>query len=71
VKRALFHPQADDEFSEAIAYYARQSEGLGVRFYETIRQLTAEIGQSFNTEVAENAEAADRANLCALRALRV
>lgn len=43
MKSAIFHPQADDEFAEAIAYYARQSAGLGDRFYDTMRQLTAEI----------------------------
>ncbi|MFA6288255.1 MAG: type II toxin-antitoxin system RelE/ParE family toxin [Opitutaceae bacterium] len=43
MKPAIFHPEADDEFAAAIGYYARQREGLGDRFYEEIRQLTAEI----------------------------
>lgn len=43
MKRAIFHPQADDEFAAAVAYYAQQAEGLGDRFYETIQQVTAEI----------------------------
>lgn len=43
MKRAIFHPQADDEFAAALTYYAQQAEGLGDRFYEAIRHLTAEI----------------------------
>lgn len=43
MKRAIFHPRADDEFAEAIAYYAQQSEGVGERFYAHIQQLTAEV----------------------------
>jgi hypothetical protein len=43
VKRAVFHPQADDELAEAVAYYAKKSEGLGEQFYEAMGQLTAEI----------------------------
>lgn len=43
MKRAVFHPQAEDEFVAAVAYYAQQAEGLGDRFYEAIRQLTVEI----------------------------
>jgi hypothetical protein len=43
VKRALFHPLADDEFAAAVAYYAQRAQGLGDRFYETIRRITAEI----------------------------
>lgn len=43
MKRAVFHPRADDEFAEAVAFYAKQAEGLGERFYEAMRQLTAEI----------------------------
>jgi len=40
---AIFHPEADDEFAEAIAYYAKRGDGLGDRFYDEVRQLTAEI----------------------------
>jgi plasmid stabilization system protein ParE len=43
VKRAIFHPRADDEFAAALTYYAQQAPGLGDRFYEAIQQLTAEI----------------------------
>jgi hypothetical protein len=43
LKRAIFHPQADDELAEAIAYYAKKAEGLGEQFYEAMGQLTAEI----------------------------
>jgi hypothetical protein len=43
VKRAIFHPQADDELAEAISYYATIAAALGERFYEEMVQLTAEI----------------------------
>ncbi len=43
MKPAIFHPEADDEFAAAITYYAGQGEGLGDRFYDEIRRLTAEI----------------------------
>lgn len=31
---AIFHPEADAEFQEAIDYYQTESPGLGVRFYQ-------------------------------------
>jgi len=43
VKFAVFHPEADEEFAAAIAYYAGQAKALGERFYEEMRRLTAEI----------------------------
>ena len=43
MKRAIFHPRADDEFAAAVAYYAQQAEGLVERFYGAIQQITAEI----------------------------
>ncbi len=43
MKPAVFHPLADDEFAEAISYYAGQAEGLGERFYVEMLRLTAEI----------------------------
>ena len=43
MKPAIFHPEADDEFAAAIEYYAKRGDSLGERFYEEVRQLTAEI----------------------------
>ncbi|MBW7895833.1 MAG: type II toxin-antitoxin system RelE/ParE family toxin [Opitutaceae bacterium] len=43
MKPAIFHPEADDEFADAIAYYAGRGEGLGERFYEEMLLLTAQI----------------------------
>lgn len=43
MKRAIFHPRADDEFAEAVTFYAGQGEGLGERFNAVIQKLTAEI----------------------------
>jgi plasmid stabilization system protein ParE len=43
VKPTIFHPQADDEFAEAVARYAEIAPGLGDRFYDTIGRLVAEI----------------------------
>ncbi len=43
MKLAIFHPEADDEFADAIDYYAQRGDGLGERFYAEVRQLTAEI----------------------------
>jgi len=31
---AIFHPEADAEFQDAIDYYQAESPGLGVRFYQ-------------------------------------
>jgi hypothetical protein len=36
VKPTIFHPQADDEFAEAVALYAGKAPGLGDRFYDTV-----------------------------------
>jgi hypothetical protein len=43
VKPTIFHPQADDEFAEAVARYADEASGLGDRFYDTVLRLAAEI----------------------------
>lgn len=43
MKRAIFHPKANEEFAEAVTYYAQQSQGLGARFLDAIQLLTAEI----------------------------
>jgi plasmid stabilization system protein ParE len=43
VKPTIFHPQADDDFAEAVARYAGKAPGLGDRFYDTVLRLVAEI----------------------------
>jgi toxin ParE1/3/4 len=43
VKPTIFHPQADDDFAEAVARYAGTAPGLGDRFYDTVLRLVAEI----------------------------
>lgn len=47
-----FHPQAQDEFEESVAYYDAAREGLGLQFRDAVRQsldrVTAapEIGEA-------------------------
>jgi plasmid stabilization system protein ParE len=44
VKPHAFHPEADEEFSEAAAYYVGQGGlNLGGRFYDEIERVIAEI----------------------------
>lgn len=43
MKPTIFHPQADDDFAEAVARYAGKAPGLGDRFYDTVLRLVAEI----------------------------
>ncbi len=40
---AIFHPEADTEFQEAIEYYEAESAGLGVRFYLEVMAVVARI----------------------------
>ena len=42
-KHAIFHPEAEQEFVAAVAYYADKADGLGERFYQEIRRVAAEI----------------------------
>ena len=42
-KRAIFHPEAEQEFLASVDYYAHKAEGLGERFYQEIVRLVAEI----------------------------
>lgn len=42
-KPAIFHPDAEEEFLAAVAYYAGKAGGLGDRFYQEIRRIVAEI----------------------------
>ncbi len=50
MKRHLFHPEAEQEYSEAARFYARINPELGGRFYDEIERfqisedLFAELG---------------------------
>jgi hypothetical protein len=37
------HPDADEEFAGAVAYYSAISPELGVRFYREIERLLLEV----------------------------
>lgn len=39
----LLHPEADEEFAQAVHYYSQISPALGVRFYREIERLFGEI----------------------------
>ena len=43
--RAIFHPEADDDFTRALQHYAEPNNppGLSQRFYHHINRLVAEI----------------------------
>ena len=43
--RAIFHPEADDDFTRALQHYAEPDNppDLGQRFYQHINSLVAEI----------------------------
>lgn len=41
--RHLLHPEADEEFADAVRYYSEVSTELGVRFYREIERLFWEI----------------------------
>jgi toxin ParE1/3/4 len=43
VKPHAFHPEADEEHTQAAEYYARSAPDLCRRFYEAIEQLIDEI----------------------------
>ncbi|HEY9171063.1 MAG TPA: hypothetical protein VI136_02150 [Verrucomicrobiae bacterium] len=43
--RALLHPEADEEFAEAVRYYSEISPELGVRFYREIESVTPRGGR--------------------------
>jgi hypothetical protein len=45
VKRAVFHPEASQEYLEAIAYHAAISVDLGVRFDSEIQRLVSEVSR--------------------------
>lgn len=41
--KVSLHPEADDEFAGAVAYYSEISPELGVRFYREMERLLYEI----------------------------
>lgn len=43
MKRHAFHPEAEQEFTDAAGYYARISPELGGRFYDEIEKLILDI----------------------------
>ena len=43
MKRAVFHPEASQEYFQAIAYHAAMSAELGERFDTEIQRLVGEI----------------------------
>ena len=43
MKSHRFHREADDEYAEAAAHYAKISPKLGGRFYDEIERLIAEV----------------------------
>ena len=43
--RFLFHPQADDEFDQAVRYYENCQLGLGLEFAEEVYAAVARIAE--------------------------
>jgi len=43
--RFLFHPQADDEFDQAVRYYENCQLGLGLEFAEEVYVAVARISE--------------------------
>lgn len=41
--RAIFHPEADDDFTRGLRHYTAIQSELGQRFYRHIDELVAEI----------------------------
>jgi toxin ParE1/3/4 len=39
----LLHPEADEEFAEAIRYYSEISPELGIRFYREMERLLRKV----------------------------
>jgi hypothetical protein len=46
------HPEADDEFAGAVAYYSEISPELSVRFYREMERLLQEVAET--PHVSEN-----------------
>ena len=43
MKALAFHPQADEEYAEAVEYYAHINPELGKRFYDHIERLIIDV----------------------------
>jgi plasmid stabilization system protein ParE len=43
VKPHVFHPEAGEEYTHAVEYYAAVTPGLGGRFYDEIERLIHEV----------------------------
>ena len=43
MKPHVFHPEAGEQYTLAVTYYADIAPGLGVRFYDEIERLIKEI----------------------------
>ena len=43
MKPHVFHPEAGEEYTQAIQYYAALAPELGGRFYDEIERLIAEV----------------------------
>jgi len=43
VKPHVFHPEAGEEYTRSVEYYAEIAPKLGVRFYDEIERLIKEI----------------------------
>ena len=43
MKPHRFHPEANEEYAQAAAYYAKVSPGLGGRFYDEIERAIAAV----------------------------
>ena len=41
--RAIFHPEADDDFTRGLLHYSEKQPELGQRFYRHVNALVAEI----------------------------
>ena len=41
--KGLLHPAADEEFAQAVRYYAEIDLGLGARFYREIERLIRDV----------------------------
>jgi toxin ParE1/3/4 len=45
VKPCIFHPEAGEEYTQAVEYYAAIDPQLGNRFYDEIERLVSEVGR--------------------------
>ena len=43
MKRHVFHPEAEQEYSDEVRYYARIDQALAGRFYDEIEKLIQDV----------------------------